>query len=467
MQSIFNWGNLHQMADKQTHTTKTVIDLFAGAGGLSVATVQFGLDIQNTSIDFDDIPVNPDWAFDSIRSTEQLTHGYHRYPAKFLPNVVKKIIEDHSPANCNVIADLFAGCGTTLVEAKVHGKRSIGTDINPVAQLITRVKTTPIIPETLRLTYENLIARFDEFNEANYLDIQKHERLDYWYMPQEKSKIAFLFDKVLELKADDTTKEFFSVCISHILKNCSRWLQSSTKPQVDPNKNIPDPFDEFKRHCQKMMKSNEEFYNELNKKGYLDVPCDILLRDARQTKLKSESVDMIITSPPYVTSYEYADIHQLTAYWMEYVSSMSEFRKQFIGTSYSGNTSLEVRGSKQAQDIVHALAKKNKHIARDVAQYFNDMQEVAKEMARVLAPNGHACIVIGNTKIKEVQIKSSEVFYEFLRDAGLHKVAIIKRSIPHKLMPTLRDKKTGRFTKLDNPNCKKVYPNEYVIIMKK
>lgn len=458
------------MSASQTHrasNTPTVIDLFAGAGGLSDDAVQSSLDIQNASVDFDDIPVNPDWAFDSIRSTEQLTHGYHRYPAKFLPNVVKKIIEDHSPTNCNVIADLFAGCGTTLVEAKVHGKRSIGTDINPVAQLITRVKTTPIIPETLRLTYENLIAQFDDFNEENYSDIQKHERLDYWFMPQEKSKIAFLYEKVLELKADDTTKEFFSVCISHILKNCSRWLQSSTKPQVDPNKNIPDPFDEFKRHCQKMMKSNEEFYNELNKRGYLDVPCDILLRDARQTKLKSESVDMIITSPPYVTSYEYADIHQLTAYWMKYVSSMSEFRKQFIGTSYSGNTSLEVKGSKQAQDIVHALAPKSMHIAQDVAQYFNDMQDVATEMARILVPDGHACIVIGNTKIKDVDIKSAEVFYEFLKNSGLHRIEVIKRSIPHKLMPTLRDVKTGQFTKLDNPNCKKVYPNEYILIMKK
>ena len=72
-----------------------------------------------------------------------------------------------------------------------------------------------------------------------------------------------------------------------------------------------------------------------------------------------------------------------------------------------------------------------------------------------------------NTKIKEVQIKSAEVFFEFLRNAGLRKVNVIKRSIPHKLMPTLRDNNTGRFTKLDNPNCKKVYPNEYIIIMRK
>ena len=228
-----------------------------------------------------------------------------------------------------------------------------------------------------------------------------------------------------------------------------------------------DPLNEFKRHCSKMIGWNEKFYNELSKKGHLGIPCEIHLEDARHTNITSESIDAIITSPPYVTSYEYADIHQLTAYWMEYISDIHEFRKKFIGSSYSGNDSLIVPNSKQAQKIVNDLSENSKHIARDVAQYFNDMQEVAKEMARVLAPNGHACIVIGNTKIKEVQIKSAEVFYEFLRNAGLRKVTVIKRSIPHKLMPTLRDKNTGRFTKLDNPNCKKVYPNEYVIIMKK
>ena len=417
-------------------------------------------------INFDNIPENREWAFESLRSTEQWTHGYHRYPAKFLPDVVRKIIEEYAKGS-KLIADLFAGCGTTLVEAKIHGISSVGVDINPVAQLITKVKTTPLAPDALQQAYTALVNLFDKYNESDFEDIKKHERIDYWFTPSQKAKIAFLYDKVFHLEVDDDTKDFFYVCISHILKNCSWWLQSGTKPQKDMEKEPEDPLNEFKRHCSKMIGWNEKFYNELSKKGHLGIPCEIHLEDARHTNITSESIDAIITSPPYVTSYEYADIHQLTAYWMEYISDIHEFRKKFIGSSYSGNDSLIVPNSKQAQKIVNDLSENSKHIARDVAQYFNDMQEVAKEMARVLAPNGHACIVIGNTKIKEVQIKSAEVFYEFLRNAGLRKVTVIKRSIPHKLMPTLRDKNTGRFTKLDNPNCKKVYPNEYVIIMKK
>jgi DNA modification methylase len=417
-------------------------------------------------INFDNIPESQEWAFENVRSTEQWTHGYHRYPAKFLPDVVGKIIEDYAKDSL-LIADLFAGCGTTLVEAKVHGIPSVGSDINPVAHLITKVKTTPLPIDALQLAYDDLVALFDEYNEDDYVDIKKHEKIDYWFAPSQKAKIAFLYDKVCHLVISDDIKDFFCVCISHVLKNCSWWLQSSTKPQRDMGKKLEDPFEEFCRHCKRMMEWNKKFYDELSQKGLLDTSCEILLEDARHTSIQPGSISAIITSPPYVTSYEYADIHQLTAYWMEYVSDIHDFRKIFIGSSYSGNDTLRVLNSEQAQEIVNDLASKSNRIARDVAQYFNDMQEVAKEMARVLAPKGYACIVIGNTKIKEVQIKSAEVFFEFLQNAGLHKVDVIKRSIPHKLMPTLRDKNTGRFTRLDNPNCKKVYPNEYIIIMRK
>ena len=60
------------------------------------------------------------------------------------------------------ILDLFAGCGTTLVEAKVHAISSVGVDINPVAQLITKVKTTPLAPDALQQAYTALVNLFDK-----------------------------------------------------------------------------------------------------------------------------------------------------------------------------------------------------------------------------------------------------------------------------------------------------------------
>lgn len=413
---------------------------------------------------FENIKVNSDWCFKNVRSVEQWTHGYHRYPAKFLPNLVKKLIEEYTKEN-DLVADFFAGCGTTLVEAKVHGRKSVGVDINPVAELITKAKTNPVAPQKLENRFNLIVKSFDDFNLKEYSNIAVHERIDYWFPKEHKAKIAFLYDKILATK-DRLTKDFFLVALSHILKNCSRWLQSSTKPQVDPKKNPTDPFVAFQAHTKQMMKKNAEFYTRLSNDKYLKTKCEIRLEDARKTSIRANSVGAIITSPPYVTSYEYADIHQLTGYWYEYITDLTEFRKNFIGTFYSLNQELEC-SSALAQEIIDSLLKKDKRTAKEVANYFKDMQAVAKEMHRVLKKGGHACLVIGNTTFKNVKVKSAEVFAEILSDLDFEMVEIIKRSIPYKLIPTIRDKKTGKFSKMGNKNSKLVYPEEYILIAKK
>ena len=121
----------------------------------------------NVAFPFEKIPVSDEWVFKNVRSTEQWTHGYHRYPAKFLPNIVKKIIENYTDDG-DTIADLFAGCGTTLVESKVHGRKSVGVDINPVAQLIARVKTNPIKPEALNKSFDQLKKKIEKIVHVGY-----------------------------------------------------------------------------------------------------------------------------------------------------------------------------------------------------------------------------------------------------------------------------------------------------------
>jgi DNA modification methylase len=135
---------------------------------------------QTQNFDFDKIRVSQKWCFKNVRSTEQWTHGYHRYPAKFLPNLVKKIIEDYTQKD-DLVVDFFAGCGTTLVESKIHGRKSIGVDINPVAELITRTKINPIDPKQLEEHYNALVNQLEDFNLENYLNILVHERIEYWF----------------------------------------------------------------------------------------------------------------------------------------------------------------------------------------------------------------------------------------------------------------------------------------------
>ncbi len=88
-------------------------------------------------------------------------------------------------------------------------------------------------------------------------------------------------------------------------------------------------------------------------------------------------------------------------------------------------------------------------------------------MKRILKPTGVVCLVIGNTTMKGVKIKSAEAFAEMLLLHGLKIEEIIKRKIPHKINPTIRDKNSGKFTKLESANKKLVYPEEFIIIARK
>ncbi|WP_179345006.1 DNA methyltransferase [Winogradskyella ursingii] len=419
----------------------------------------------NVTFPFEKLPVSEDWVFKNVKSTQQWTHGYHRYPAKFLPNLVKKIIEDHTNPG-DVIADLFAGCGTTLVESKIHGRKSVGVDINPVAQLITDVKTSPIRQGLVVAKYEIILAEIENFKPEDFHNIEKHDRIDYWFYPNEKYQIAFLYQTITELRTTKKVKNFFLVALSNILKNCSKWLQSSTKPQVDPDKVPTDVFKTFNRQVKSMLKKNELFFNALEKLEFTDIESKLVLEDARNTSIKSGSISAIITSPPYVTSYEYADLHQLTGYWFDYLNNLLEFRKNFIGTFYSYGESLSSH-SKIAQRSIDDLKDKHLRTAKEVANYFNDMYEVSNEMYRILKDGGKTFVVIGNTTFKNVKIQSAEIFAELLVISGFKIEDVIKRSIPNKLIPTIRDKDSGKFTTKANKNSKEIYPEEYIIIAKK
>lgn len=410
------------------------------------------------------VKVSDDWSFAENRSVEHVTHGYHRYPAKFIPQIVKKLIEKHTEKGDKIV-DVFAGCGTTLVESKLHGRRSEGVDINPVAQMITEAKITAIESDILEKQVSDIISLIATYDPQKVYIESNHPRIDYWFREEEKNKIAFLYNCLVSIE-NVATRNFFLCALSNILKNSSRWLQTSTKPQIDPQKKIVDPFKSFQIQLKRMLKKNKEFYDQLVKNEALSTSCNIRLADARNTKIRANSTDAIITSPPYVTSYEYADIHQLTGYWFNYFTDLNKFRQNFIGTFYSNNKITE-NIVPIAQEIIDQLISIDKKKAGEVANYFNDMLLVAKEMHRILKPNGVVCLVVGNTTMKDVKIKSAEAFAQMLHMQGLKIEEVIKRKIPFKLIPTIRDKSTGRFTTLDSNNKKLVYPEEFIIIARK
>lgn len=416
------------------------------------------------------------WSFQDVerKETNAHTHGYHRYPAKFIPQIVQELIKQFAPKGNELVCDPFGGCGTTLVEAKLSGRKSIGFDINPIAKLITQVKVTPIKPGLLKKYKEELLITYQKTRGNG---IQHHSRVSYWFDIRTVKSLDRIYLSIKKIK-NPQVKRFFLCAFSHNLKNCSRWLMKSIKPTIDKDKIIPNPEQSFLNHLESMIRRNKEFYEELSASGNLSVRAAMYRRDSTQTlPLHARSVDLIITSPPYVTSYEYADLHQLSLLWFgddshefrkwhRFSNGFNEFRKQFIGTSFK-HAKSGVFDSSIAQLIVNKLEEVDRPLARDVANYFFDMRKVFSEMHRILKPKGKACVIIGNTNLRGVEILNAEVVAEQMYKIGFHKVDFIKREVSNKMITPWRDQKTGKFTGLANPTKKRVYEFEYVIVMEK
>lgn len=421
-------------------------------------------------------PIDRDWSFADCKpsATGKWSHGFHRYPAKFIPQLVEKLIDEYLPQRQKAhINDPFMGCGTTLVTAISRGFKASGTDINKIAHLVTQVKATPLEPNYLDRKIAGLLAQLESVttsqislfnNSIEPFVPEKHlERINYWFTEENKNELGMLL-RLIYCEEAETIRNFFLVAFSHILKNCSIWLQGSTKPTRDLHKNSVRPILALKKQLRKMQRGNTAFYQVVapqvreNLGDYLNI-CH---GDARNQPVAAETVDLIVTSSPYVTSYEYADLHQLSTLWLDFTDDFMEYKKQFIGTAGKRSEGRELKSS-IALEIVAQMAQHSQKMANEIEAYFIDMSEVFVGSFRILRPGGRCCYVIGNTKLKGVDLLNAEVFAESLHYSGFKLDRIIKREIPLKILPQKRDEKTGRFAHNHEANSE-AYPIEYIII---
>ena len=442
----------------------------------SIPNMQFEL----TQI-FKQLAEDPSWVFEDLtqKDTSYITHGFHKYPAKFIPQLAKRCIEENTKIN-EIVCDPFMGCGTTLIESLVSGRKAVGVDINPVAYLISKVKTNPIHPDKLKNETDKILFDLKLYLESRNKHqktlskieiapiIPNNERIEYWFPDKKlREELGIILGRIDTIK-DKDIRDFCLCAFSNILKNASIWLMKSIKPTRDLNKKVDIPINLFSRQIKKMVRGNDFYWNILstNVKGNLKSYLNLKNADARNLPTENNSIRLIVTSPPYVTSYEYADLHQLTALWLKYTKSVNEFREGFIGSIHKKEFDHNGIKSKLAKQEIEELSKKSKKEAESVKNYFFEMQQCFEEMHRVLKPKGRACIVIGNTELKKVPILNAEVFTEMMVSLGFKIHKIIKRRIPSKVLPQTRDSKTGRFTSTRESD-RLAYAYEYILIMEK
>lgn len=416
-------------------------------------------------IDIDIIKPDEEWSFANIKRTQTryVSHGYHKYPAKFIPQIVQKLLPKYSLLR-DIVLDPFGGCGTTIVESRLNGRRGISIDVNRVAVLITKAKLHGIEPEMLKEKNNILL----EMIKTSIVDRSRyrtaHPRLKYWFKWHQYNKLQVIYSCILK-ERESRVRNFYLCCFSNILKNCSIWYAKSIKPMRDEKKRLEKPLPTFQRHLKYMTKMNEQYYKLLQEKEALLDECKVIKGDARNLRLPDNSVDLIITSPPYVTSYEYADLHQLSTLWFGYADNLKAMKKSFVGTSSRIRIKHNVSSS-IAKTTIELFLKKRKRLARSINNYYVDLEKCFKEMNRVLKSRKKLCLILGDTEYLDIKVPNTAVSIQLLEAAGFKIKKIIKRKLSSKIFTSFRDK-TGKFTDVAHSGKRRIYQYEFVVVAEK
>ena len=174
--------------------------------------------------------------------------------------------------------------------------------------------------------------------------------------------------------------------------------------------------------------------------------------------------DLIVTSPPYVTSYDYADIHQLSVLWLGYASDYRTLRKDMLGNQYGVPAPDEeaVRAlGKSVDETYRNLLRQDRGKGHSVARYFLDMDKAVGKCRQMLNQGGMAVFVIGNTQYQDVRIDNAGHLVDCMRRAGFRDIERIPRKVSWKTMTPYRDRR-GRFTR--DGTQRQVYGEEFVVV---
>lgn len=296
------------------------------------------------------------------RSVNQyLTHWFYPYKGKFHPQMVRALLNIIGLEQGDTVLDPFVGSGTTAVEAQLLGINCVGVDISPLCVLQSRVKVESVEVLQKILQWKEKVVSLNSSKRSLDETIES--------IPNEKGKNFYKMAELIAISDEARRGKDFSKAF---LKNLELMI-ASVKDYADVSK---------------------ELSLSLGK-------VDIKTGDARKLPLASESIDGIITSPPYSIALDYVanDAHALKALG----HNLSDVKEKVIG----------VRGERQ-----------NK-----IDLYNEDMKKSLQEMFRVLKPNKYAVIVVGNATYHGNEIKTAEFITDYAETIGFELIKNIEKTI--------------------------------------
>jgi len=429
------------------------------------------------------------------KRSDVFTHYLHPYPAKIFPYIPIYLLS--IPELCSpdgVALDPFCGSGTVLLESLVHPiyKRDIyGVDLNPLARLISKVKTTPLNDEELEKRINQLFVLAKGCSSKD-LPQSKSKKIEFWFskkVTQELCKLKFLIDQ----EGEDDYKDFFWLCFSSVIRKVCKADPFIPPPVLlKPQKYVKSPKkykflvrlakraedqgvmglfrDAVNKNYHRLMSLNmiEEVKNRKKR-------ASIIWDDARKIKvgklggkglfinsdvetLPSESVDFILTSPPYLTAQKYIRTVRLELLWLGFSENfIQQLQKRMIGTERVSLKEINQSNRIDVERVDRLIrwASFSPHRAAELISYFRGMKQAFSEMHRVLKTGAYAVVVIGDNQVLGRSIGTYKLLVDIASGFGFGLEVVLKDEIRGRGMITKRHN-TGGLIK-----------EEYIVVLRK
>lgn len=402
------------------------------------------------------------WSFWEA-DTKEYTHGYHTYPAMMIPQVCRSLIREYHPnGKFELILDPYMGSGTTLVESSVAGINSVGTDLNPLARMMSRVKTHHYSGREIKDQFQDIMFSCSFYSKDKVINknFDHISNYSFWYSEDVLLRLSFLSQ---EINALPTNKDFFNLVLAETVRETSFTRNGEFKRfkmKEESIKNFkPDVFKLFEQKAYRNLKGLAAF-NTVNNGARVDIFDFNSSIEIPEDAVKKGSVDMVVTSPPY------GDSRTTVAY-----GQFSRWANEWFGFENAGNLDSNLMGGKKAdkelfetktlQKTLNTIKSLDIKRYYEVVSFLNDYWMSIRNVSDTIRKGGVVCYVVGNRTVKGVQIDLDYFTAEMFEKCGFEFKTTIVRSIPNKRMP-------AKTSPTNKPGAKvSTMTNEYIVILEK
>ncbi|GAB6078482.1 DNA methyltransferase [Hydrogenobaculum acidophilum] len=383
-------------------------------------------------------------------------YSIHDYPAMLHYLLVNYLLTNYSNEN-SLVYDPFCGSGVSIVESSKLNRRAIGTDINPLALLITDVRASNINANLVRDILDRFYREWDNLTP----DVPEVKNLNYWfkdYVIKDLGKIRSFLKKIKKSEIFKFLLVAFSQTVRNVSNNRKNEFKRYRLSEEKLKKFMPDVKSVFVSLIENYLK-----ILEVDK-----VPSNyyrLLLHDVRKP-IPIKNVDLVITSPPYGDSKTTVAYGQFSSFSFDWLKGINPYGDSDLSLD---NLSIGGKLIKELQILPsHTLHKTIKEIERidlrrslEVYSFFNDYYLSLFQIVKTLNSNAYVCFIVGNRMVRNIQIEMDFITAELFESLGLNIENIFIRKISNKRMP-LKNSPSNINGKTSNTIL-----HEYIVIMKK